>query len=75
MTKKVMRNGIEFFMKELKNRNINHHSSSSHHSSIQNHIDNNSNKKKDSMILTLQSVMVHLEAMIDIHKVGRKIIN
>jgi hypothetical protein len=71
MTTTVMRNGIDFLMKELKKSNNNHHNSNYHNRS-----DNNNNiNKKDSVIWTLQAVIVHLEAKTDLHKVGRKIIS
>jgi hypothetical protein len=64
MTTTVMRNDRDFLMKELKK------SSSSHPRN-----DSNNNKKKDSMIWTIQAVIVHLEVKADLHKVGRNIIS
>jgi hypothetical protein len=64
MTTTVMRNDIDFLMKELKKSNNNHNRS-----------DSNNSSKKDSMIWTLQAVTIHLEAKTDLHKAGRKIIN
>jgi hypothetical protein len=78
----VMRNGIDFLMKELKKRrnNNNHHHNNhncnkSHHNSSHNRRDNNNNNNKDSMIWTLQAVKFHLVVKRDLHKVGRKIIS
>jgi hypothetical protein len=67
MTITVMRNDIDFLMKELKksnninnHHNNNHNYNNNHHNSSHNRINNRSNKK-DSMIWTLQAVTVHLE--------------
>jgi hypothetical protein len=80
MTTTIMRNDIDLLM-ELKkrsnnnnNHNNNHNYNNNHHSSIHNHRDNKNNKK-NSMIWTLQAVIVHLVVKIDLHKVGRKIIS
>jgi hypothetical protein len=60
-------------MKELKKRSNNNSHHKSYHNN--NHNRRNNNSKKDSVIWTLQAVTVHLEAKIDLHKVGRKIIS
>jgi hypothetical protein len=73
MTITIMRNDIDFLMKELKKSSNNHHINN-HHNNSQNRSDNSSSSKKESMIWTLQAVIVHLEVKIDLHKVGRKII-
>jgi hypothetical protein len=74
MTSTIMRNGIDFLMKEL-NKSVNNHHSR-HHINDHNHRDNNSNKKDSvTMIWTLQAVKVHIVVKIDLHKVGRKIIS
>jgi hypothetical protein len=65
MTTTVMRNGIDFLMKELNKSRSNHHNNNHHSSS----------SKKGLVIWTIQVVTVHLEAKIGLHKVGRKIIS
>jgi hypothetical protein len=63
-------NGRDSFMKEVKkssNRSIPH---SNNHPRSDNIINN-----KDSVIWTIQAVIVHLEVKIDLHKVGTMIIN
>jgi hypothetical protein len=65
MTTTVMRNGIDFLMKELR-KNINNHDNRNH---------NNNNKKESvTVIWTLQAVRVHQVVKTYLHKVGRKII-
>jgi hypothetical protein len=79
MTTKVMRNGRDFLMKDLKKRsNINSPHNSSHPRNDNNNhprSNNNNSSKKDSMIWKIQAVTVHLTVEIDLHNVGRKIIS
>jgi hypothetical protein len=79
MTTTIMRNGKDFLIKELKNSSssISPHSSSHPCSNNNNHPRHNSSSssKKDSVIWTIQAVIVHLEVKTDLHKVGRKIIS
>jgi hypothetical protein len=74
MTTTVMRNGIDFLMKELKKSNKNHHSNN-HHNRSHNRSDSNNSSKRDSVIWTLRAVIVHLGAKTNLHKVGWKIIS
>jgi hypothetical protein len=59
-------------MKELKKRSRNNKNP---HNNNHPHSDSSNNNKKDPMIWTIQAVTIHLEVKIDLHKVGRKIIN
>jgi hypothetical protein len=74
MMTKFMRNGMDLLMKELK-KSSSSNQQNSHHSNSHNRSDSSSSRKKDSVIWTLQAVTVHVEAKIDLHKVGRKIIS
>jgi hypothetical protein len=77
MTTTVMRNGRDFLMKELKKSSSSNipHNNIHPHSNNNNHPHNNSSNrnKKDSVIWTIQVVIVHLEVKTDLHKVARKI--
>jgi hypothetical protein len=59
-------------MKELKKSSSSHHNKN-HHSRSHHCSDKNNNK--DSMMWTIQAVIVQLEVKIDLHKVGRKTIS
>jgi hypothetical protein len=66
-------------MKELKKNSNNNYPHNNIHprSGNNNHprSDSSNSSRKDSVIWTIPAVTIHLQVKIDLHKVGRKIIN
>jgi hypothetical protein len=76
---KIMRNGTDFLMKELKKRSNNSFPHNNIHPRNDKNIhpcsDRSSSNKKDSVIWTIPAVTVHLQVKTDLHKVGSNIIS